>query len=188
LTLEFEEFILIAAYSPFAGKKLERLNFKISTFEPALYEYCNRLKQKGKGIILCGDLNTAVHFKDTHFSKYTDRAPGFTKVERQNLSRFLKQGWVDTFRKLHPEEEKYSWWHIKHNGREKRIGRRFDYFLVTEDLAKAAIESDVLEDFISVEHSPILMKVDLFLKTDLIKCANFFWVHSKSSHEVITKP
>ena len=133
LTVEFEHFYLVAVYVPSAGQKLERLHYKVTKFETAFHRHCNRFKQlaqeQGKGIIVCGDLNTAQEIKDTHMAKWTHKSPGFTESERRSLRNFMATGWVDTFRRLHPEATKYSWWHIKLNGRQNRVGKRLDYFL-----------------------------------------------------------
>lgn len=128
-------------YIPFAGLKLERLEYKTTQFEPAFFRHCERVKDKGKGVIIAGDLNTAIDFKDTHFTAHTIKSPGFTKIERKNLKIFLELGWVDTFRHLNPNSEKYTWWHLKRNGKELRIGKRFDYFLVSDSFKEVVLES-----------------------------------------------
>ena len=91
------------------------------------------MKKKGKGVIISGDMNVCHQDIDVHVTMYTHKQPSCTSDERLSFSRFLNMGWIDTFRKLHPKERKYTWWRIEHNNRVRDIGRRLDYFIVNTD-------------------------------------------------------
>jgi exodeoxyribonuclease III len=89
-------------YAPFAGPQLQRLQYKTRQYEPAIYRHCERTKERGKGVLVVGNLNTAVDYLDAHITATTNSSPGFTKKERDNLRLFLRLGWHDTHRSLHP--------------------------------------------------------------------------------------
>jgi exodeoxyribonuclease-3 len=90
-------------YIPSSGdKKLERLHYKTQVYEKAFHKYCEKLKTKGKGVIVCGDLNVCHEELDIHMTQYAFKQPGFTPEERKSMRNFLNLGWVDTFRKLNP--------------------------------------------------------------------------------------
>lgn len=90
----------------------------------------------------------------------------------------MATGWVDIFRKLNPDSVKYTWWHMEHSGRQLRIGKRFDYFLIDYQHSGMATSSLVLEEYLSKENSPIVMEVNMFLiekEIDRLKYVNFAW-------------
>lgn len=124
----------MAVYVPSAGDKtLQRLEYKTQLYEKAFHKYCEKLKTKGKGVIVCGDMNVCHEEIDIHMSAMAHKHPGFTDMERQSFRNFLSLGWTDTFRKLNKEVRQYTWWRIEHGNRERNIGKRLDYFLVNED-------------------------------------------------------
>jgi exodeoxyribonuclease III len=103
----------VVVYIPSAGDKtLKRLEYKVHKYEVAFQKYCEKLKQKGKGVIVCGDFNVSHEEIDIHVTPYTHKQPGFTPEERISFKKFLNKGWIDTFRKLNPGVRKYTWWRI----------------------------------------------------------------------------
>lgn len=110
-------------------------------------------------MIICGDLGTALKFQDTNFLNYKVRIPGFTAVERKNLQKFLLKGWVDTYRIFNGERFEYSWRNIKENGFDSKIGKRVDYFIVNENLKKYVLKSEIAQEFVSIENSPIILQI-----------------------------
>lgn len=153
---------MVAVYVPSAGdKKLERLHYKTQLYEKAFHRYCESLKNKGKGVIVCGDMNVCHEEIDIHFTPYAYKHPGFTNEERKSFRNFLNLGWTDTFRKLHPELKQYTWWRIEHGNRERNIGKRLDYFLVNNDFFKVVDKSEILGEVKGSDHCPIYLIIDL---------------------------
>lgn len=93
-------------------------------------------KKRQPNIILCGDINIAHTPQDIHDPKGNAKSSGFLPEEREWLTQFLENGWVDTFRYLYPEKQEYSWWTFRAGARAKNKGWRIDYFFVTEELKK----------------------------------------------------
>ncbi|WP_300668484.1 exodeoxyribonuclease III [Desulfoluna sp.] len=133
LELEYEAFTLFNVYFPNGQQSDERLDYKLRFYE-AFFAYTNALKDKGRPIIICGDVNTAHNEIDLRHPKPNAKRSGFLPVEREWLDRILSMGYVDTFRHLYPEEEKYSWWSYRFNARKSNAGWRIDYFYVSQDI------------------------------------------------------
>ena len=98
---------------------------------------------------------------DITFPKANLRNPGFTIEERKSFTKFLELGYYDTFRELHPDIIKYSFWSKYANSREKGRGLRADYFIVSEELFKEVIESDILQQYYGSDHCPVYMKINI---------------------------
>ena len=107
ITAEFPDFCLVVAYVPNAGEGLKRLDYRVNEWDKDFQAYLNGLK---KPVLLTGDLNVAHHEIDIYDPKGKEKNPGFSPQERQSFSKFLESGYVDTFRKLHPSEKKFSFW------------------------------------------------------------------------------
>ena len=125
--------------------------------------YVNKSPSRGKKkpIIICGDLNVAASALDLARPEANVNNPGYSPQEREKFSALLNSGFTDSFRYLHPEEKKYSWWSYRANAREKNIGWRIDYFLVS-DFARDAIKSaDILTDIHGSDHCPVSLEIDL---------------------------
>jgi exodeoxyribonuclease-3 len=120
-------------------------------------------------VIVAGDLNVCHTVLDMHVPKvvrkYQGKHPSSTTKEKTNFEKFLNIGFVDTFRRLNPSTKKYSWYNIKRLGREKNLGKRLDYFLVSEDFISAVTRSEVLSDIEGSDHCPIELNLDLSLIT-----------------------
>lgn len=110
----------------------DRLDFKTQKYEVSFQRHCQRLRETGKGVIICGDLNVCHEELDIHVTPQAHKQPGFTYEERTSFKHFLDKGWVDTFRRLNPTKRVYTWWKIEYGNREKNIGKRLDYFLVNQ--------------------------------------------------------
>ena len=113
------------------------------------------LRKNGKKLIICGDYNTAHTAIDLKNPKANEKYSGFLPIERAWMDKFISFGYVDTFRYLHEQEEKYSWWSYRFKAREKNVGWRIDYFFVTEDLISKIEEADILNDVIGSDHCPV---------------------------------
>ena len=159
ITLEFPDFYFLAAYVPNAGDGLKRLPFRMQ-YETDLLDYLNTLKSK-KPIIYCGDLNVAHQPIDLRNPKQNEGNPGYTKEERERFSQLLENGYHDIWRERNPERVQYSWWSYRFHAREKGIGWRIDYFIVSEGLLPLVKDVEILDQVTGSDHCPVLMEADL---------------------------
>lgn len=155
ITLEYETFYFITVYVPNAQDGLKRLEYRMQ-WEDAFREYIVALDKK-KPVIFCGDLNVAHQPIDLKNPKTNQRNPGFTDEERGKFGNLLACGFVDTFRTLHPEEVKYSWWSYRFHAREKNTGWRIDYFVVSERLLPDVMAAEIHNDIFGSDHCPVLL-------------------------------
>ncbi len=162
ITLEFEDFYLVNVYVPNSKRGLERLDFRYKEWEPKFLKYLKSLK---KPVVVCGDLNVAHEEIDIARPKNNKTTatrpgnPGFTDKERKRFSDLISAGFIDTFRYLHPEKIKYSWWSYMANSRAKNIGWRIDYFLASKSLSKKIKKADILDEVMGSDHCPVLLEI-----------------------------
>ena len=157
LTIEFEKLYIISCYTPNSGDSLKRLDYRVEEWDKDFFNYINSLKAK-KDIILAGDLNVARNDIDIYETKGHERVAGFTKEEKESFNKFLDMGYIDTFRKLHPEEQKFSFFSKRGNLKEQNKGWRLDYFIVNENSRFIEIEESNMLDkdkYDSSDHIPI---------------------------------
>lgn len=159
LTLEFEDFYLINVYVPNSQKELARLTYR-RIWNTAFEEYVAALDEK-KPVIFTGDLNVAHKEIDIKNAKSNERNAGFTIEERQDFSRMLSRGFIDSFRYLHPDEIKYSWWSYMFKAREKNTGWRIDYFIVSERIKDKIKAAEIKNEVYGSDHCPILLEIEL---------------------------
>lgn len=151
---EFEDFYLVNAYVPNSGQGLKRLDYR-EEWDKDFQAYLKNL-EKTKPVILCGDLNVAHQAIDLKNDKSNyNKTAGYTQIEIDGMSRLLDSGFVDTFRHLHPDEEKYSYWSYRFKSRERNTGWRIDYFIVSEKLMKKVKESNILNEYYGSDHCPV---------------------------------
>jgi len=156
IKLEFKSFTLINVYVPNAGQKLKRLDFR-NEWDKNFRKYV----KNNKKLIIAGDLNVAYDKNiDIWNPSYNDK-PGTTKKERTNFKKLLELGFVDTFRNLHKNKIKYSYWSYLGRGREKNKGWRLDYFLVSKDIFKKIKNSDILDKIKGSDHAPIILDINI---------------------------
>ena len=142
ITLEFEKFYLVTVYTPNSQRELTRLDYRM-TWEDAFADFLCAL-DKVKPVVVCGDMNVAHKEIDLKNPKTNTQNAGFTIQERDKMTALLSRGFVDTFRLLHPDEkDRYSWWSYMMRARERNIGWRIDYFLVSERIAPNVKLADI---------------------------------------------
>lgn len=118
-------------------------------------------KEKVKPVILCGDLNVANKAIDLARPKENyNKSAGFTQEEINGIDNFTQSGFVDSFRALHPEKVNYSWWSYRGGARERNVGRRIDYFLVSEKLIPSVQKAQILNEGYGSDHCPILIDLN----------------------------
>lgn len=153
ITLEFEEFYFLCVYTPNAQRELARLDYRMS-WEDALRTYITELDSK-KPVIYCGDLNVAHEEIDLKNPKTNHFSAGFSDEERAKFSELLSCGFKDTFRTLYPDTVSYSWWSYMYHAREKNVGWRIDYFVVSDRIMPRIKDSFILGDVMGSDHCPV---------------------------------
>lgn len=154
ITLEFDTFYLVNSYTPNAQNELKRLDYRME-YEDDLRAYLSALA-KEKSVILCGDLNVAHEEIDLKNPKANIGNPGFSYEERDKFTRLLEAGFTDSFRHLYPTlENAYSWWSYRMKARERNVGWRIDYFVVSRDLNDAIEESRIHPEVMGSDHCPV---------------------------------
>lgn len=114
-----------------------------------------------KPIIICGDLNVAATPLDIKNPKSNVGNAGFTPEEREKFQALLQSGFVDTFRYMHPDKQEFSWWSYMRQARERNIGWRIDYFLLSEFAKESIRDAKILTDVYGSDHAPVLLEVDI---------------------------
>lgn len=160
LTLHFKEFAFVTCYFPNGGRDDDHFKYKLQYYELFL-EHVKRLEEVYEHVIFCGDLNVAHEEIDLARPKENVKSIGFLPVERAWVDRVQEAGFIDTFRALHPEVVKYSWWDQKTHSRERNVGWRIDYFFVSQSLVSHVKKSDILSDFTGSDHAPVSLEIDL---------------------------
>jgi len=156
----FKDFTVINVYSPNSKPNLERLEFRCSTWEPALRNVI--ASHRNTPVILCGDLNVAHTENDIHSPSSNHNHAGFTQQERLAFGLLLHNlHMIDTFRHLHPHISKYSWWSNFHNSRAKNKGWRIDYFVVSKTLQNRIRDADIFTEYYGSDHAPVYLEIQL---------------------------
>ena len=154
ITLEFEEYYLVCIYTPNAQDGLKRLDYRMK-WEEDFRDYVFELDKK-KPVIICGDLNVAHKEIDLKNPKANIGNPGFSYEERGKFTELLEAGFTDSFRYLYPDlEGAYSWWSYRTNAREKGIGWRIDYFLVSDRLRENIDKAFICPEIYGSDHCPV---------------------------------
>ena len=159
ITAEYDNFYLVTAYVPNSQNGLKRLDYRIE-WDADMKAYLQNLDKK-KPVAFCGDLNvvhTEMDIKN-HKSNY-NKSPGYTQKEIDGLEAFLNGGFTDTFRALHPEEIKYSWWSYRFNSREKNTGWRLDYFLTSDRILNKVKTAEIHNDIFGSDHCPVSITLE----------------------------
>ena len=157
ITAEFNDFYLVTTYVPNVKRDLSRLESRMH-FEDTFKAYLKKLEEK-KPVILCGDLNVAHNEIDIYNARANRGHAGFTDEERAKFTDLLASGFVDTFRKLHPDTVRYSWWSYIGHARDNNIGWRLDYFVVSESFFPKVKESYIYDDVFGSDHCPIGLEI-----------------------------
>ncbi|XP_019646973.1 PREDICTED: exodeoxyribonuclease-like isoform X1 [Branchiostoma belcheri] len=157
ITAEFDNFYMVTAYVPNAGKKLVRLDYR-QTWDEAFTDYLKKLDKK-KPVVLCGDLNVAHNEIDLKNPKTNrNKTPGFTDQEREGFTSLLDQGFKDSYRELYPEEtDCYTFWTYMGGARAKNVGWRLDYFVLSDRLMPHLCDNVIRSGVMGSDHCPIVL-------------------------------
>jgi exodeoxyribonuclease-3 len=154
ITVEYPDFFLLNVYQPNSQRGLTRLQYRTEEWDPAFLGYLKKLERK-KPVIFCGDLNVAHTELDLTNPKTNRRNAGFTEEERQNFSRLLESGFVDTFREFEKGPGHYTWWSQMMNCRPRNIGWRVDYFIASAKLQKGLKRAWISPEVMGSDHCPV---------------------------------
>lgn len=157
---EYELYVVANAYFPNGKQGQERIDYKLKFYDVFLREM-DKYRSEGKGVIFCGDVNTAHSEIDLARPKENAKISGFLPEERQWLDEFESRGYIDIFRQLHPETVQYSWWDMKTRARERNVGWRIDYFFVSDDLVDSVKSVEILDKVMGSDHCPITLDIDV---------------------------
>ena len=158
-TLEFNKFYLVNIYFPNTRRDLSRLDFKLK-FNNAILKHTKKLNKK-KPVIITGDYNVAHTEIDLANPKTNDGGAGFHPEERKWLTKFLKAGFIDTYRQFHPKKIQYSWWTYRFGARNRNVGWRIDYFCVSNKLKNKIKKAEIWDKVGGSDHCPVVLKIDL---------------------------
>jgi len=152
-------FRLFNIYFPNGQRGHDRVAYKLD-FYAHLLNLCNDLHKKGEDVVITGDFNTAHMPIDLRNPKSNEKTSGFMPEEREWVQKFLDHGFVDIYRKLYPEKVQYTWWTYISNARERNVGWRIDYFLVSENLVSRVKDALIHDDVPGSDHCPVELVIE----------------------------
>ncbi len=154
IAVEFEEYYVVTVYVPNSGNELVRLDYRMQ-WDRDFLDYLKKLETH-KPVVVCGDFNVAHQPIDLARPKANyDKSAGYTQKEINGFDALVAQGFVDTFRAKFPEDVKYSWWSYRAGAREKNVGWRIDYFLVSNSILDRVDDAFILNEFDGSDHCPV---------------------------------
>lgn len=160
ITCEYEDFFFVNCYVPNSKRELERLDYRME-WEDQMREYLISL-DKVKPVIYCGDLNVAHKEIDLKNPNTNHRSAGFTDEERDKMTNLLDAGFVDTFRYINPDlTDAYSWWSYMFRSREKNVGWRIDYVIVSDRIKDKIKDVKIYSEILGSDHCPVGLDIDL---------------------------
>ncbi len=158
ITADYGDFYLVSCYTPNSQDGLKRLDYRM-VWEDDFRAYLKELDEV-KPVILCGDLNVAHEEIDIKNPQSNRHNSGFTDEERGKMTELLGSGFVDSFRFLHPDtRDAYSWWSYRFKAREKNVGWRIDYFILSERIKDRIVSAEILSDVFGSDHCPVLLEI-----------------------------
>ncbi len=158
IAAEFKDFYVVTVYTPNAKDDLSRIPLRHKQWDPAFLAYCKSLEKK-KPVIFCGDLNVAHTPDDLARPKQNEGLKGFTEEERAGFQSFIDAGFIDTFRMFHTGNGHYSWWSHFANARERNVGWRIDYILVSSALKNKVKKAEILAEVMGSDHCPVSLEL-----------------------------
>ena len=160
ITCEYEDFFFVNCYVPNSKRELERLDYRME-WEDQMRDYLISL-DKVKPVIYCGDLNVAHKEIDLKNPNTNHRSAGFTDEEREKMTKLLDAGFIDTFRYINPDlTDAYSWWSYMFRSREKNVGWRIDYVIVSDRIKDKIKDVKIYSDILGSDHCPVGLDIDL---------------------------
>lgn len=160
LTVEFDEFILVNTYFPSGSSGEERQQYKLDFLDDYI-PFIDSLRQHNKPLIICGDVNICHQEIDIHNPKSNKNTSGFLPKEREWVTNFLNEGFVDAFRELNKEPHQYTWWTYRARARKNNKGWRIDYFFVENNIKNRIENSQILSKVVMSDHCPVSLNISI---------------------------
>ncbi len=160
LITDLGPFVFFNIYFPNGGRGREWVEHKLAFYRRFL-AVAGQYLQAGRSVVMAGDVNTAYAEIDLARPRENSKTSGFLPEERAALGEFFSLGLVDTFRALHPDEVKYSWWDMVTRARERNVGWRLDYFFVSPDLRPHVVAADIHTGVLGSDHCPVSLTLDV---------------------------
>lgn len=164
ITCEFDNFYFVGVYTPNSKNDLSRLDYRYGEWDVKFLDYCKSLESQ-KPVVFSGDLNAAhksIDVRNDKSNQTTATKPGnagFTDKEREGITNIIEKGFVDIFRELNPELEKFSWWSYRGGARAKNVGWRIDYFFISQSLKENVSTTDIHDDVLGSDHCPLSIEL-----------------------------
>jgi len=159
ITAYFKDFILITGYFPNGGSGPDRLEYKLAFYDHFL-KFVEKLRNKNKNVIFCGDINTAHTAIDLARPKENEKNTGFLPIERAWIDQVVKKGYVDVFRSFNPDKKDvYTYWDMKTFARDRNVGWRIDYFFASSEAMKNIKDIKILDTVFGSDHCPISIEI-----------------------------
>ena len=157
----YDDIVLFNVYFPNGQKNQERLDYKMKFYDDLL-AHCEKLREEGKSIVICGDVNTAHKEIDLKNPKANSKKSGFLPIECEWMDKLVDHGYVDTFRYVNGDEaDRYSWWSYRSNARLNNVGWRIDYFFISEDLCENLEDAFILDYITGSDHCPVGIRLSV---------------------------
>lgn len=158
ITMEFDDYYLITVYTPNSGSELLRLDYR-QKWDHTFLAYLKNL-EKTKPVVVCGDLNVAHTEIDLARPKENyNKAAGYMQVEIDGMDAYIANGFIDTFRLINDQQIKYSWWSYRGGARDRNVGWRIDYFLVSDGLKNKVKKAEIRNDILGSDHCPVFLEL-----------------------------
>lgn len=158
--IEFEKFYLVNVYTPNSKPDLSRLILREETWDPEFLKFLKDL-EKIKPVVVCGDFNAAHEEIDIARPKTNHHSAGFTDEERRGITNLINAGFVDSFRVLNPDVQRYTWWSHWGHARENNVGWRIDYFFISKSLRKNLKSAEIYEGVMGSDHCPVSIDLEI---------------------------
>jgi len=160
VALKFGDTVMFNIYFPNGQMSEDRLKYKLDFYDAAL-DHFESLRAKGYNLLISGDYNTAHNEIDLKNAKANENYSGFLRIERDWLDKFVRTGYVDTFRNLYPDKVQYSWWSYRFNARKNNTGWRIDYHFVNKEFLPKVRDSYIMNDVYGSDHCPVVVDLDI---------------------------
>lgn len=160
LISDYKDFILFNIYFPNGQRDEERLKYKLGFYDEFLKQI-DSLKEKGRKIIICGDINTAHKEIDLARPKENETTSGFLPIERKWMDKFIEHGYIDTFRHFVKDGGHYTYWDPISRARERNVGWRIDYFFITRNLLKGLKKAFIMTEVMGSDHCPLGIEIEV---------------------------
>ncbi len=157
--MRFADFLIFNIYFPNGQRGKDRVDYKLEFYDHLL-EICNRYHRNGEKIIITGDFNTAHREIDLANPKENSVVSGFLPEERAMIDRYLENGFKDMFREIYPDRVQYTWWTYRFRARERNIGWRLDYYLISDALAPKVKDVIIQDQVMGSDHCPVSLCID----------------------------